>query len=216
MSTGGPGAHELLARALAELGEDMSGGADGIQLERLARLAEKVADWTRRVDLSSHATAAAVARRLVADALALAQAAPPFESIADLGSGAGFPGLPIAIRYPERRVTLIESRERRHHFQRSAIRELGLANVVALRGRAEELEPRPHAAVVAQAMADPTEVLGWMLPWADPGGILLLPAGEKAPELPSHPEVCDSAVISYQVPLGGPLRTLWIGRRAGC
>ena len=62
-------------------------------------------------------------------------------------------GLPLAILHPRRRVTLVESRERRHHFQRAAVRELGLGNVEPQLGRAESLEARPHDAVVAQAMA---------------------------------------------------------------
>jgi 16S rRNA (guanine527-N7)-methyltransferase len=202
----------LLAQGLAELGEDPE--QLEAALDRLAALAELVARWTRRIDLTGHGTPEEAVRRLILDALALARAAPPFESLADLGSGAGFPGLPIAIRYPDRRVTLIESRERRHHFQRAAARELGLANVDPLRGRAEELEPRPHAAVVAQALGAAGAVLGWMLRWARPGAHLLLPGGPAPPRPPAHPQVIDAEVVSYSVPLGGPKRTLWIGKRA--
>lgn len=211
MSVPAPRARELLAHALAELGEEAT--SDAAMLDRLALLAEKVASWTQRVDLSSHETPEAVVKRLVVDALALVACAPPFTSLADLGSGAGFPGLPIAIRHPGRRVTLVESRERRHHFQRSAVRELGIDNAKPLRGRAESLPTEPHHAVIAQAMADPATVLGWMLPWAAPGGFLLLPGGESAPALPEHPQVAETRVVSYQVPLGGPRRTLWVGRR---
>ena len=84
----------------------------------------------------------------------------------DLGSGAGFPGLPIALLHPERTVTLVESRERRHHFQRAAVRELGIANAVLRLGRAEVLFPEPSSLVMAQAMASPQQVVAWMLPWA--------------------------------------------------
>jgi 16S rRNA (guanine527-N7)-methyltransferase len=200
---------DLLARGLAELGEEPEPAA----LERLASLAERVAAWTRRVDLTSHETPEAVAGRLILDAAALLRAAPEFESLADLGSGAGFPGLPIAILRPACRVTLVESRERRHHFQRAAIRELGLANARALRGRAERLEAEPHGAAVAQAAASPEQVLPLLLRWAEPGGLLLLPGGENPPQLDQIPQVAEHEVIFYQVPVGGRRRSLWIGRR---
>jgi 16S rRNA (guanine527-N7)-methyltransferase len=203
-------ARDLLARGLAELGEEPEPAA----LQRLVHLAERVAAWTRRVDLTSHETPEAVAGRLILDSAALLRVAPEFESLADLGSGAGFPGLPIAILRPACRVTLVESRERRHHFQRAVIRELGLANARALRGRAERLETEPHAAAVAQATTSPPDALLLLLRWVEPGGLLLLPGGEVSPQLPETPQVASFKTVSYQVPASGRRRSLWIGRRA--
>jgi 16S rRNA G527 N7-methylase RsmG len=69
-----------------------------------------------------------------------------------------------------------------------AIRELGLANVEAVHGRAERLEPVPHAAVVAQALGPPVGAVQLMRPWWS-GGILLLPAGPSplAPSVSRRP-----------------------------
>jgi 16S rRNA (guanine527-N7)-methyltransferase len=206
---------DLLAHGLAALDEAPSEGPSAAELlDRLEALSVSVAEWTRRVDLSAHATAQDVARRLVLGALALCAAAPPFRSLADLGSGAGFPGLPIAIAHPDRSVTLVESRARRVHFQRSVVRRLGLANVRPRLGRAEELAPEPHDAVVAQATSgDPDRVLSWMLPWVRPGGWLLLPGGASPPAPAQRPEIGGSRVARYREPLEGPERTLWIGWR---
>ena len=135
------------------------------------------------------------------------------DSIADIGAGAGFPGLPMAILHPDRRVTLIESRERKHHFQRLAIRELGLANADARLGRAEVLEPEPHAAAIAQATAKPDAALRLLLPWLRPGGLALIPGAADAPRLAAHPLVEPLPLVRYGVPLGGPERTLWVGRK---
>lgn len=187
--------------------------ATGEQIDALARLAEMVASWGRRMNLSGHRGAERVAQHLVLDAAALLARAPDFESLADLGSGAGFPGLPVAILRPQVRVTLVESRQRRHHFQRAARRELGLTNAEPLLGRAEELEPRPHAAAVAQAMARPSRVLAWMLPWVQPGGWLLLPAGAASPAFAVPPQCRFQALRRYEVPGTGVERSLWIGRR---
>lgn len=197
---------DLLRRGLAEL---RTPEPDPEVVERLASLAELVARWTRRVDLTGHRTAEAVARRLVLGALALARAVPDFQTLADLGSGAGFPGLPIAIERADRSVTLVDSRERRHHFQRAAIRALGIANARALHGRAEELPAEPHDLVVAQAIGESEAALGWMLRWVRPGGAVALP-GARKPGLVPAVEVWTA--VDYEIPLGARKQVVWIGR----
>jgi 16S rRNA (guanine527-N7)-methyltransferase len=204
---------ELIQIGLAELA--LPGGT-GL---KLAQLAIHVSRWTERLNLTAHRSAEAVARRLILDALALARALPEASptSIADLGSGAGFPGLPIAILWPTCQVTLVDSRERRHHFQRSALRELHLSNVRALRGRAETAPHDLHRIAIAQAMAQPSVALEWLRDWVELDGWIVLPLSETQSEAGPPIEVPDGvtwiATRSYEVPLGGPRRMLWIGRR---
>jgi 16S rRNA (guanine527-N7)-methyltransferase len=139
---------------------------------------------------------------------------PEATRIADLGSGAGFPGLPIAIVRPATRVVLVEARERRHHFQRSAVRALALANVEARRGRIEALEPIGSEGVVAQALARPRKAAELALRWCASGGWIAIP-GAETPPAPGHlDEIVRVDSITYAVPCGGPARTLWLGRRA--
>ena len=164
------------------------------------------------MNLTAHRTLESIVRRLILDAAALAAHLPPVASLADLGSGAGFPGFPIAILRPQCRVTLVEARQRRHHFQRAVVRELALPNVRLELGRAETLDPSPHAAVVAQAMARPATALGWMLRWAAPDALLLVPGAQQLPEVPEIGAISLEAEHRYRVPCGGPERTLWIGR----
>lgn len=182
----------------------------------LASLAELLAQWASRMNLTGHRTPEAIARRLILDALALGAALPVDEpaSIADLGSGAGFPGLPLAICRPGCRVTLVEARERRHHFQRAAVRTLGLVNAEPRRGRIEDLEAAPHEIVVAQALAQPDQAVALMLPWVAPGGWLVLPRTAEAEPLPTPSGLEPARVLLYQVPAGGPARALWVARRA--
>ena len=150
---------------------------------------------------------------LLLEAAALSQALPPADTIADLGSGAGIPGLPLALCRPGTHIRLIESRERRHHFQRAAIRALGLSNAEPVRGRAEELEALPHAIAVAQAMGEPGEVAAWLLRWVEPGGLVAIPGGAGARSFAAPAGLGESSVVTYQVPLGGPERTVWLARR---
>jgi 16S rRNA (guanine527-N7)-methyltransferase len=182
--------------------------------EALARLAGLVAQWAPRMNLTAHRTAESVVRRLILDAVALDAALPSgLRSLVDVGSGAGFPGLPIAILHPERRIVLIEARERRHHFQRMAIRELGLANVEARQGRAESLLPSFHDAGIAQAAAAPARAVALLLPWVRPSGWLVVPGGKNAPKIGARPEIESAEPRRYQVPLGGPPRSFWLGRK---
>jgi 16S rRNA (guanine527-N7)-methyltransferase len=142
---------------------------------------------------------------------------PHYATLADLGSGAGIPGLPLAIAHPERRFTLVESRERRHHFQLAALRALGLPNVEALHGRAEVLEPRPHDLAIARAMAEPKSALAWMLPWVRPDGFVAIPCGPAGPGLPE--ESTDLGYLGAETReraglFAGPARRVWLARRA--
>ena len=204
-------ARALLRRGLDELCLE----ASDEQRATLIGLAGLLETWARRINLTGHHTLDAIVERLILEAAALLATLPSLESVADLGSGAGFPGLPIAILRPDVRVTLVESRSRRHHFQRAAIRELGIPNALPVLGRAEELESQPHAVVIAQAMARPARALRWMVRWAAPGGLLILPAAERPPEIPQIAGLSVEEPIRYSVPCGGPRRTLLLARRVG-
>lgn len=188
--------------------------------ERLAELARLLCRWGRQINLSGHRTPEAVAENLVLDAAALSRALPPFDSVADLGSGAGFPGLPIAILYPEVEVYLVEARLRRHHFQRAAVRELAIGNAHPLHGRIEQLEPRPCSIAIAQAVGPAASVLTAIRPWARVGGWLAIPAswesaapssdsGSGAPSGSTAPPFTGLEEVNYQVP-GGRRRKVWV------
>ncbi|MDJ0866927.1 MAG: 16S rRNA (guanine(527)-N(7))-methyltransferase RsmG [Myxococcota bacterium] len=198
----------LIREGLREL------GAPEAAAPALDRLTHFLSRWSAHTNLTGHRDPDTIASRLVLDAAALGMVLPQVARIADLGSGAGFPGLPLAILRPDQRITLIEARERRHHFQRAAIRELEIVNARALRGRAEDLEPEPHDLVVAQAVASPARALDWMYAWCRPAGWLALPLGDPPPPLvpPSYVHECE--LRRYRVPLGGPARQLWLGRLA--
>jgi 16S rRNA (guanine527-N7)-methyltransferase len=194
---------QVVAQGFAELGLQ----ADPVLLERFERLALLLERWGQRINLTGHRGAIEIAERLLLEAAALSQVLPPADTLADLGSGAGVPGLPLAICRPHCTVRMIESRERRHHFQRTAIRDLGLENAVALRGRAEQIEIHPSEGVIAQAMARPDRALEWMRPWVAPGGWIALPSvpGVAA----SHPDLESGRALRYAAPRG-PQREVWV------
>ena len=95
--------------------------------------------------------------------------------VADVGTGGGLPGVPLAIAEPNRTFTLIESRAKRVRFLRHVVAELKLANTEVAHGRAEHLPlERPFDTVLARAVAPPAELLSISRHLTAPGSILLL------------------------------------------
>ncbi|MDF2582996.1 MAG: rRNA methyltransferase, partial [Mycobacterium sp.] len=105
------------------------------------------------------------------------------ERVADIGSGAGLPGIPLAIARPDLKVTLIEPLLRRSEFLREVIDELGI-EVVVIRGRAEDRSVREEAgemdAVVSRAVASLDKLSRWSMPLLRTGGRMLALKGERA------------------------------------
>ncbi len=181
-------------------------------VERLATFTDLLFRWSGRMNLTGHPDLASVARNLVLDSLALSAALPAADSLADLGSGAGIPGLPIALARPRCRVTLVEARERRHHFQRAAVRSLAIANATPVRGRVETLEPTGHAIVMARAFAKPEQALEWMVRWAAPGALLALPGVARTEGFLVPAAVKPLEPRRYGPPGDEEASRLWLGR----
>ncbi|MCA0328624.1 MAG: 16S rRNA (guanine(527)-N(7))-methyltransferase RsmG [Actinobacteria bacterium] len=120
--------------------------------------------------------------RHVANCAVLEELVPHGVSVADIGSGAGLPGLPLALVRPDLRVVLVEPLLRRATFLGEAVEALGLADrVEVLRGRAEEQKLAVDV-VTARAVAPLERLAGWTLPHVVVGGVLLALKGEGAAE----------------------------------
>jgi 16S rRNA (guanine527-N7)-methyltransferase len=101
--------------------------------------------------------------------------------VLDLGSGAGLPGLVLALQRPDVQLVLVEPLQRRATFLDEAVELLGLRNTVVRRARAEELAGKLEVDVVtARAVAPLDRLAGWALPLLHPGGRLLALKGEQA------------------------------------
>jgi len=186
--------------------------ADPSSVERWALLARLLERWNRQVNLTGHRDAEQIVSRLLLEAAAFGQVLPEADSIVDLGSGAGIPGIPIALCRPDTRVLLIESRQRRHHFQRAAVRELGLKNVEPLLGRAESLRRELCGGVVAQALKSPARSVEMMRPWLRPGGWLAIATTPTAKPPSLEADLQNAELRPYAVPGGGTERAAWLAR----
>jgi len=119
--------------------------------------------------------------RHVLNCAVLAELLPPNASLCDVGSGAGLPGIPVAMARPDVSVTLLEPLLRRTTFLEEVVRELGLDNVTVLRGRAEEMVGKLSVDIVtARAVAPMDRLAGWGLPLLRPYGQMLALKGDTA------------------------------------
>ena len=121
--------------------------------------------------------------RHILNSAALAELIGPGARVIDIGSGAGLPGVPLAVARPDLRVALVEPMLRRTDFLTEVVEALGIP-VEVIRGRAEEPAIRSSAAgsdvVVSRAVADLGKLARWSMPLLRPGGRMLALKGERA------------------------------------
>ncbi|HEX2294413.1 MAG TPA: RsmG family class I SAM-dependent methyltransferase [Actinomycetota bacterium] len=161
--------------------------------DRLAAYAALVRKWAPRLDLVSPGDLARFEERHIDDSLRAVSLLDdlPAGPCVDIGSGAGLPGIPLAIARPHRRWTLLEPRRRRAAFLDEAVRELDLVcDVVA--ATAEQAARHPalagvHVLATARAVAGPEAVRGLADPLLAAGGVALLFSGRSA-ETPADAE----------------------------
>ena len=165
-----------LERGLDELALPLPAGA----AERLLAYLDLLAKWNRIYNLTAiRDPVRAVAHHLLDSLVVLREL--PAGTLADVGSGAGLPGLPIAIAEPQRRVTLNDASQKKGAFLRQAVIELGLANAQVHIGRAEAWRPLARfAVVISRGFAELAGFVAACRHLAAPSGVL---AAMKA----SHP-----------------------------
>ena len=161
----------------AELRLRLSAVGFDVTTEESAALGQFVAlllRWNQVYNLTGVRGADEVVDRHLVESFAL-RAHLQGTEVADVGSGGGLPGVPLAIAEPGRRFTLIESRAKRVRFLRHVVGELELKNTVVVHSRAEDLQvERAFDTVLARAVAPPAELLGVCRHLTAPGSILLM------------------------------------------
>ncbi len=198
---------EWLMQGARQLGLDLTPE----QIRAFAHYQQALLEWNERFNLTTITTPEGIQIRHFLDSLSCLNAFPadywhsPLRLL-DLGTGAGFPGLPLKIVYPNLHLTLVEATLKKTFFLQAMVAELGLQDVVVLHARAEELGQNPaqrehYDGVLARAVAEMTVLAEYCLPLVRVGGWMLAQKGEKAAV-----ETRD-ALWAIEV-LGGKLRAL--------
>lgn len=167
--------HAQLHDGVAALGLTLPADAPARLLGYLALLQH----WNAAYNLTAVRDPAQMVTRHLLDSLAIA----PFvqgDTLADLGSGAGLPGIPLAIAAPQRSVTLVDTNGKKARFLREAVRELGLDNVRVAQQRVEDVAGR-FDCITARAFASLADMLAW-------GGHLLADGGRWLAMKGRYPE----------------------------
>lgn len=146
---------EKLAQGIAELGLDVAADTERKLLDYVALIAK----WNRVHNLTAVRDDAKVVSAHLLDCLA---AVPSLEAntVLDVGSGAGLPGVPLALMWPHARVTLLDSSHKKAAFLRQTVIELGLKNADVICERVEAWQPpHPYDLVISRAFSDLPEFL---------------------------------------------------------
>lgn len=169
--------NEVQARAWLETLPE----ADQIAVDRLERLITMLAAENGQQNLVSAASLGEVWRRHIADSAQLLKYVPRGTSPwLDLGTGAGFPGLVVAVLRPDCEVVMVESRRRRIDWLERALAELGLNRARVLGSRLEAIEAFPAAVISARAFAQLTPLLALSARFSTTDTTWLLPKGRSA------------------------------------
>jgi len=175
-------AERLLADTAAAWGLPL----DPNQLRQFARYTDELLAWNAHTNLTAITDRRAIYVRHFLDSLALARFwGPPPATLVDIGTGAGFPGVPLKILHPPLAVTLIESVGKKAAFLKHLIAILGLEQVRVVTGRAETFGHDPgererYDLATARAVADLRVLAEYALPLLRVGGRLLAPKGAGA------------------------------------
>lgn len=201
---------EHLRAGAAALGIEL----DAPMIMNLGRFADVLDLWSPRVNLLSCGSARELVERHFLDSLAVAPMLPDTGVIVDLGTGAGFPGLPLAIVRPQQKLVLVEVRRRRVNFLREVRRTLKLSNVEILEQRAEVPSPEyEHQAegVLSRAVWSEASLAEIASGWLKAEGRVFWMRSEALPETLSLDVFVKERTVHYRIG-GDRLRTVEILR----
>jgi 16S rRNA (guanine527-N7)-methyltransferase len=143
--------------------------------------------WNGKVNLTSEKTPSEILHRHIFDSLQYARVISPNDNIMDIGSGAGFPGVPLKIVYPSLALTLVESQRKRCSFLEAVVFNLALKNTRVVNERAEKISPTPRVGVVVlRAVSDIKTCLDLAVSFLLKGGKVVL---KKGPEINNAAEI---------------------------
>lgn len=159
------------------------------QMQAASQYADLLQEWNQKINLTRITTPEDIRIKHFLDSLScqIAMRGSPVDTVIDVGTGGGFPGLALRLLYPEMRLTLVESIAKKTNFLSLVVQELGLDHVQIVTSRAEDVGQDPahreqYAWAVARAVANLPVLAEYLLPLVRVGGFMLAQKGATAPE----------------------------------
>ncbi len=172
---------EILAEGAAGLGVDI----DEIKIKQLLQYAKLLVEWNEKMNLTAITDSEGIATKHFLDSMTALVTGKVKGKVADIGCGAGFPGLVLKIMKPEIELTLLDSLKKRLTFLDAVALELGIEGVDTVHARAEDgarLMREQFDTVVSRAVANMTVLSELCLPFVKVGGYFLALKGPLADE----------------------------------
>lgn len=194
-----------LAPRIVQAASTLGSSLDARAVSHVERWLERLAEWNARIDLTAARSPEELVDLMLADALVLAPRIPADARVVDVGTGAGAPGLALALLRPDLRVTLVEPLGKRAAFLRTVLGETGRVDVAIERCRGDAVAGcRAWDVALSRATLAPPAWLALGVTLAAPGGsVWVLLAKEAAPE---HARAARQEDIAYAWPLTGAPR----------
>lgn len=190
---------DVVQQRLAEWASKLGISLEERQTEQFEKYFQLLVEWNEKMNLTGITEREPVYEKHFYDSLTIAEAVDlnKASSIADIGSGAGFPSLPLKIAFPHLKVTIVDALAKRIRFLDEVIAALGLDNVNALHGRAEEVARDAghrdrYDVVTARAVARLSVLNEFCLPFVKTGGVFIAMKGTDVEE-----ELRDSSYSAY-------------------
>lgn len=169
----------LLVKGSSELGITLNSR----KIQKFLSYQELIKKWNSKINLTSVTDDSEIIVKHFLDSLTVSELITDGPNILDIGTGAGFPGVPIAIVRESLNITVLDSREKRIFFINEVLRELDLSNVKTVSGRAEDSNngvPRINFDyVLTRAVGDIKEVINLSLPYLNEKGKIILMRGKE-------------------------------------
>lgn len=173
----------MIAKNIAAGAEVLGLTLDANQIQQLADFVGLLAKWNKAFNLTAVRDPAQMVPLHILDSLSIAPLVAGSRVLLDVGTGAGLPGIPLAIAQPQCRFTLLDSNIKKTRFVRQAILELGLQNVEVIHSRIEEYNSAEgFDTVTARAFAPLARMLPQIEPFVAEAGCLLAMKSQRADE----------------------------------
>lgn len=168
------------------------------KLEKLNKFYNLLIEWNKKINLTRIEAEEEVYLKHFYDSLTIAKVVDLSEikTLCDIGTGAGFPGIVLKIFYPNLKITLIDSLQKRVNYLNEIIKDLGLDNIEAIHVRGEDYKGQ-YDVVTSRAVANIEKLLGYTMHLVSPTGIFIAMKGDIEKEL--TPDVKKKIEKKYKI-----------------